>query len=105
VVTSLNHNQAANHGGERKPTDERYDRAHEFMEVCRKLWDSWERDAVVMDREAGVFAAPAKVHRIEHVGRRHGHDATRSSDAGGLVDESPGGRLGAMVATERGGRR
>jgi long-chain alkane monooxygenase len=63
VVTSLNHNQAANHGEERKPTEERYDRAHEFMEVCRKLWDSWEPDAVVMDREAGIFADPAKVHR------------------------------------------
>jgi alkanesulfonate monooxygenase SsuD/methylene tetrahydromethanopterin reductase-like flavin-dependent oxidoreductase (luciferase family) len=61
VVTSLNHNQAANHAEERKPTDERYDRAHEFMEVCRKLWDSWEHDAVVMDREAGVFADPARV--------------------------------------------
>jgi len=39
------------------------------MEVCRKLWNSWEPDAVVMDREAGVLADPAKVHRIEHVGR------------------------------------
>jgi FMN-dependent oxidoreductase (nitrilotriacetate monooxygenase family) len=68
VVTSLNHNQAANYGEDRKPTDERYDRAHEFMEVCRKLWGSWERDAVLMDHEAGVFADPAKVHRIEHVG-------------------------------------
>ena len=68
-MTSLNHNQSANHGEERQPTDERYDRAHEFIEVCRKLWDSWEPDAVVMDREAGVFADPAKVHRIEHVGR------------------------------------
>ncbi len=69
VVTSLNHNQSDNYGEERRPTDERYDRAHEFIEVCRKLWDSWEPDAVVMDREAGVFADPAKVHRIEHVGR------------------------------------
>ena len=67
-MTSLNHNQSANYGEERKPTEERYDRAHEFIEVCRKLWDSWEPDAVVMDREAGVFADPAKVHRIEHVG-------------------------------------
>jgi alkanesulfonate monooxygenase SsuD/methylene tetrahydromethanopterin reductase-like flavin-dependent oxidoreductase (luciferase family) len=38
VVTSLNHNQSANYGEERRPTDERYDRAHEFIEVCRKLW-------------------------------------------------------------------
>src|SRR5919106_79803 len=69
VVTSLNHNQAANYGEEFLPVEERYERAHEFIEVCRKLWDSWEPDAVVMDREAGVFADPAKVHRIEHVGR------------------------------------
>jgi FMN-dependent oxidoreductase (nitrilotriacetate monooxygenase family) len=69
VVTTLNHNQSANHGEELRPSDERYERAHEFMQVCRKLWDSWDPDAVVMDREAGVFADPAKVHRIEHVGR------------------------------------
>ena len=68
VVTSLNHNQSANYGEERQPADERYDRAHEFIDVCRKLWESWEPDAVVMDREAGVFADPAKVHRIEHAG-------------------------------------
>ena len=69
VVTSLNHNQSANYGEELLPADLRYDRAHEFIEVCRKLWNSWEADAVVMDREAGVFADPAKVHRIEHEGR------------------------------------
>ena len=56
VVTSLNRNQAANHGEERKPTDERYDHAHEFMEVCRKLWDSWEPEAVVLDREAFMLS-------------------------------------------------
>src|SRR5207244_12269023 len=30
---------------------------------------SWEPDAVVMDHATGVFADPAKVHRIEHAGR------------------------------------
>jgi long-chain alkane monooxygenase len=69
VVTSLNHNQSANYGEALRPADERYERAHEFIEVCRKLWNSWEQDAVVMDRERGIFADPAKVHRIEHVGR------------------------------------
>ncbi|HYE92095.1 MAG TPA: NtaA/DmoA family FMN-dependent monooxygenase, partial [Terriglobales bacterium] len=69
VVTTLNHNQSANYGETLRPSDERYERAHEFIEVCRKLWDSWEPDAVVMDREAGVFADPKKVHRIEHEGR------------------------------------
>ena len=42
VVTSINHNQDANFGVDRPPTDVRYDRAHEFIEVCRKLWSSWE---------------------------------------------------------------
>ena len=69
VVTSINRNQAANYGEERQPTETRYDRAYEFIEVCRKLWSSWEADAVVMDREAAVFTDPAKVHRIEHDGR------------------------------------
>ncbi len=69
VVTSLNHNQAANYGEEYRPSDDRYDRAHEFIEVCHKLWNSWDEDAVVMDREAGIFADPDKVHRIEHEGR------------------------------------
>lgn len=68
VVTSLNHNQAANFGEDMRPTEERYDRADEFMEVCLKLWASWEADAVVMDRANGVFADPAKVHRVEHGG-------------------------------------
>ena len=68
-MTTLNHNQSANYGEEMKPTDDRYDRAHEFMQVCRKLWDSWDDDAVLMDREAGIFADPDKVHRIEHEGR------------------------------------
>ena len=69
VVTTLNHNQSANFGEEMRPTDERYERAHEFIELCRKLWASWEPDALVMDREAGMFADPAKVHRVEHAGR------------------------------------
>jgi FMN-dependent oxidoreductase (nitrilotriacetate monooxygenase family) len=69
VVTSLNHNQAANYGAERQPTEERYERAHEYIEVCRKLWDSWEEGAVVMDRENAVFADATKVHRIEHEGK------------------------------------
>jgi FMN-dependent oxidoreductase (nitrilotriacetate monooxygenase family) len=69
VVTSLNHNQAANYGAEREATEQRYERAFEYMEVCRKLWESWEADAEVMDREGAVFADHTKVHRIDHEGR------------------------------------
>ena len=69
VVTSLNHNQAANYGTERAPAVDRYAQAEEFLEVCRKLWASWDEDAVVMDRENAIFADAAKVRRIEHDGR------------------------------------
>ena len=51
VVTSLNRNLDANFGADRPDADTRYDRADEYMEVCRKLWSSWDEDAVVMDRE------------------------------------------------------
>jgi FMN-dependent oxidoreductase (nitrilotriacetate monooxygenase family) len=69
VVTSINSNQAANYGEERQSTDNRYDKAHEFMEVCQKLWNSWDVDAVKMDHEGGIFADPEKVNRIEHTGK------------------------------------
>ena len=69
VVTSINSNQAANYGEERQATDDRYDKAHEFMEVCQKLWNSWDTDAVKMDHENGIFADPEKVNRIEHTGK------------------------------------
>jgi FMN-dependent oxidoreductase (nitrilotriacetate monooxygenase family) len=49
--------------------DERYDRADEYLEVCHKLWASWEPDAIVMDRESGVFANPTKVRPINHEGK------------------------------------
>ncbi|MDC0400327.1 NtaA/DmoA family FMN-dependent monooxygenase [Alphaproteobacteria bacterium] len=69
VVTSINSNQAANYGEERQSADNRYDKAHEFMEVCQKLWNSWDVNAVKMDYEDGIFADPEKVNRIEHTGR------------------------------------
>ncbi|MDO8434289.1 MAG: LLM class flavin-dependent oxidoreductase [Candidatus Binatus sp.] len=69
IVTSINHNESANYGAELMEHNLRYERAEEFMEVCIKLWNSWDKDAVVMDRERGVFADPAKVRRIEHEGR------------------------------------
>lgn len=69
VVTSINRNQEANYGEERQNAELRYDRAHEFMDVCQQLWDSWDEDALVMDRENALFADPAKVRRIEYEGR------------------------------------
>ena len=49
--------------------DTRYDIAAEYMEVVYKLWEgSWEDEAVLYDKEASVFADPARVHEITHEG-------------------------------------
>ena len=70
MATSLNQNQGANYGRPAlDPSELRYEKAHEFIEVCQQLWNSWDEDEVVMDRENGVFADASKVHRIEHQGR------------------------------------
>jgi FMN-dependent oxidoreductase (nitrilotriacetate monooxygenase family) len=69
VVTSLNDSEAANFGRDSHPEhDVRYDRADEFMEAVLGHWDTWEDDAILLDRERGIFADPAKVHRLEHAG-------------------------------------
>ena len=89
VVTSLNHNQSANYGEVRQDSDSRYERAHEFMEVCQKLWHSWDGDAVVMDREAAIFADASKIRRIEHRGKhfqsRGPLNVTRSPQTGPAI--------------------
>jgi FMN-dependent oxidoreductase (nitrilotriacetate monooxygenase family) len=70
IVTSLNDSEAANFGAEAHPEhDARYDRADEFVEVVLGHWDSWEDDAIVLDKVRGVFADPAKVHRLDHRGK------------------------------------
>jgi alkanesulfonate monooxygenase SsuD/methylene tetrahydromethanopterin reductase-like flavin-dependent oxidoreductase (luciferase family) len=34
---------------------DRYERAIEFAEVVLGLWDSWDEDAFIRDKESGVF--------------------------------------------------
>jgi FMN-dependent oxidoreductase (nitrilotriacetate monooxygenase family) len=70
VVTSMNDGEALNFGSvPHLGHDERYDRADEFMEVAFKLWDSWEPDALVLDRARGIYADPDKVHYLNHQGK------------------------------------
>jgi long-chain alkane monooxygenase len=43
--------------------------AEEHVEVVKALWESWDEDAVVMDRETGHYADHTKVHKLDHVGK------------------------------------
>ncbi len=73
VVTGYLPSAARNMGHEDQlEHDDRYDQADEYLEVLYKLWEgSWEDDAVVRDRESGVFTDPAKVHEIGHRGKHY----------------------------------
>ena len=46
----------------------RYERAAEFLDVARKLWDSWEDDAALGDKEAGTWGDNTRVHPVNHAG-------------------------------------
>lgn len=43
--------------------------ADEFLEVVYGLWDTWEDDALVLNRETGHFANPEKVHWLDYHGK------------------------------------
>jgi len=61
--------EAQNFGKKYAPdADERRSIAEEFIEVSRKLWDSWEDEAVITDRERGLYLDPEKLHHINHFG-------------------------------------
>jgi FMN-dependent oxidoreductase (nitrilotriacetate monooxygenase family) len=69
VVTSLNDSEAQNFGvKEHLEHDDRYEMADEFMQAAFALWDSWEDGAVLLDKQTGRFADPAKVHRVDYSG-------------------------------------
>jgi FMN-dependent oxidoreductase (nitrilotriacetate monooxygenase family) len=70
VVTSYLPNAARNFGlADELDHGQRYERAHEYLDVLYKLWEgSWEDGAVVRDAERGIYTDPSKVHRINHNG-------------------------------------
>jgi FMN-dependent oxidoreductase (nitrilotriacetate monooxygenase family) len=69
IVATFREAAARNFGLEMLPTtEERYERATEFVEVVTKLWDSWEDGALLADRARGYFADYMKIHPIRHSG-------------------------------------
>jgi FMN-dependent oxidoreductase (nitrilotriacetate monooxygenase family) len=70
LVTSNNEAEAFNHGRDQHFAHaERYERAAEFAEVVTGLWDSWEADAFVRDKQSGIYFDPAKMHTLNHQGK------------------------------------
>ena len=70
VVTTASADTARNFGLEKHPDPKvRYERADEFIEVTQKLWDSWEDDAFLYNKENGQFFHADKVHEPLHKGK------------------------------------
>ena len=46
----------------------RYARADEFVDAVKSLWQSWNPDGFVRDKESGVFFGPDAVKRVDHEG-------------------------------------
>jgi FMN-dependent oxidoreductase (nitrilotriacetate monooxygenase family) len=69
VVTTATEAAARNFSLERqKPHAERYRRAAEHVEVVKKLWESFDDDAFIRNRETGIYFDVNKVHRTNHRG-------------------------------------
>jgi FMN-dependent oxidoreductase (nitrilotriacetate monooxygenase family) len=70
LVTSTRRADAANFGfDELMEHAARYDRMEEFVDVCRKLWDSAEPDVMLWDHATGRVSDPSKIHDVSHHGR------------------------------------
>jgi FMN-dependent oxidoreductase (nitrilotriacetate monooxygenase family) len=70
LVTSQAEDEAMNFGFDKHlDHTERYERAAEFHDVVRGLWDSWDDDAFLHDKASGVWFDHTKMHILNHQGR------------------------------------
>ncbi|WP_419757757.1 LLM class flavin-dependent oxidoreductase [Acidisoma sp.] len=70
LVTSSTDQEARNFGQDTHLDHSiRYERAQEFVDVLKLLWDSWEDGALVFDKETGQVADPTRIHRADWRGR------------------------------------
>lgn len=70
IVVSNHINEARNFNlAELQSHDERYGRAEEFVTVVKKLWESWDPDAVIHDQETGHYTDPERIRVTNHEGQ------------------------------------
>lgn len=70
VVTSWSDAEARNFNRDQHlGYEERYERAAEFVEVVKGLWNSWDADAFLHDKASGIFYDPSKLHVLDHKGK------------------------------------
>jgi len=105
LVTSQNTGEAAQFGlPAHPPHAARYARAREFAEVVLGLWDSWQADAFVRDKESGLFFDPAGMrvlnHRGEHFSVRGPLNVPRSPQGRPVMVQAGSSEAGRQLAAE-----
>lgn len=101
AVTTSDPAVAANYGKPVAERSERYQRAHESIQIVQALWGSWEKDAWIKDQASGQYVDSSKLQPInmqgEYVASR-GPLAIPPSEQGQPVIFSSGGPSPHMLA-------
>jgi FMN-dependent oxidoreductase (nitrilotriacetate monooxygenase family) len=72
IVTTAGLDAARNFNLDHLPAHrERYERAAEFVDVSLKLWDSWDDDVIVADKETGVWGDDTRIYPPAHKGQHY----------------------------------
>jgi FMN-dependent oxidoreductase (nitrilotriacetate monooxygenase family) len=70
IVTTATLDAARNFNLEALPGHAaRYERAEEFVQVAKKLWDSWDETAILGDKASGRWGDHSQVHPAAHAGK------------------------------------
>jgi FMN-dependent oxidoreductase (nitrilotriacetate monooxygenase family) len=102
AVTTSDPAAAANFGQAIAPRQQRYQRAHETIQIAQALWGSWQQDAWIKDQETGHFADPDKIQPInlqgEYVASRGPLPIPPSEQGQPVIFSAGGGENGLELA-------
>ncbi|MFS0750678.1 LLM class flavin-dependent oxidoreductase [Oceanobacillus sp. 1P07AA] len=105
VVTSYYEHEASNFSKKKHLAHElRYERASEFVDVVKGLWDSWEDEALIRDKESGIYFNPEKLHSLNHEGKhffvKGPLNASRSSQGQPVIVQAGSSEAGTTLAAQ-----
>ncbi|PGT75646.1 nitrilotriacetate monooxygenase [Bacillus sp. AFS040349] len=69
AVTTNDPRTAANYGERIADRKNRYERAHEFIQIVQSLWGSWGEAALKLDTEKGIFADGSQIKPVNLQGK------------------------------------
>ncbi|NUU79296.1 NtaA/DmoA family FMN-dependent monooxygenase [Paenibacillus xylanilyticus] len=102
AVTTSDPLAAANFGSRVANRQERYDKAHESIQIVQALWGSWEPDAWTLDVEGGTFADMDKIQPINLQGQYYASRGPLpippSEQGQPVIFQAGGGREGLELA-------